>query len=230
MRAPWRIAFALRQRCCGAPDPAEAVPPSCPADERHAAGLLAQMLERGVRCPSTSSCGRLFDAVSAELGLCGRITYEGQAALRLEQHALFWRQTHAEACLRAEAAAPDVLPEGLLVRGASGLLELATDAVFRRVREDARQDTAFAAWRFHELLARAFARMASIAAGERGLSHVGLSGGVLNNALLARRLPECLRACGLTPLVQEELPPGDGGLSLGQAAWGRALWRAEKSA
>lgn len=122
------------------------------------------------------------------------------------------------------------MPEGLLVRGASGLLELATDAVFRRVREDARQDTAFAAWRFHELLARAFARMASIAAGERGLSHVGLSGGVLNNALLARRLPECLRACGLTPLVQEELPPGDGGLSLGQAAWGRALWRAEKSA
>ena len=102
------------------------------------------------------------------------------------------------------------------------------DAVFRRVREDARRDTAFAAWRFHELLARAFAHMAFTAARERGLAHVGLSGGVLNNALLARRLPECLRACGLTPLVQEELPPGDGGLSLGQAAWGRALWRAGK--
>lgn len=228
VHAPWRIAFALRQRCGDVCNPADAVPPSCPEDERRAAGLLAQMLERGVQCPPTSSCGRLFDAVSAELGLCGRITYEGQAALRLEQHALFWRQTHAEACLRAEAAAPDRLPEELLARGVSGLLELSADAVFRRVREDARRDTAFAAWRFHELLARAFAHMAFTAARERGLAHVGLSGGVLNNALLARRLPECLRACGLTPLVQEELPPGDGGLSLGQAAWGRALWRAGK--
>ena len=227
VRAPWRIAFALRQRCRGTDAPADGVPSSCPADERHAAGLLAQMLERGVRCPPTSSCGRLFDAVAAELGLCGRITYEGQAALRLEQHALRWRRTHEEACRQAETAAPDA-PEELLARNASGLLELSVDAIFQHVREDARRNTSFAAWRFHELLARAFACMAFAAARERGLSHVGLSGGVLNNALLARRLPECLRACGLTPLVQEELPPGDGGLSLGQAAWGRALWRAGK--
>lgn len=224
VRAPWRIAFALR-RLLAAGDAAACVPPSCPDDERRAVGLLTQMLERGVQCPPTSSCGRLFDAVAAELGLCGSITYEGQAALRLEREALRWRRSHEAACLRAEAAEP-ALPDGILVRGPSGLLELATTEIFRRVREDARRDTAFAAWRFHELLARAFARMAVEAARERGLSHVGLSGGVLNNTLLARRLPYCLRAGGLTPLTQEELPPGDGGLSLGQAAWGRALWRA----
>ena len=225
VRAPWRVAFALRRRADGGADADACAPPSCPPEERPSVGLLAQMLERNVQCPPTSSCGRLFDAVSAELGLCGRITYEGQAALRLERHALRWRQGHGEDCRRAEAAPPDE-PEGLSARASSGLAELSVDEIFRRVRADARRDTAFAAWRFHELLARGFACMAARAARERGISVVGLSGGVLNNSLLARRLPQCLRACGLTPLVQQELPPGDGGLSLGQAAWGRALWRA----
>lgn len=225
VRAPWRIALALRRHLCGGADSAACVPPSCPHEERHAVEPLLQMLDRGVRCPATSSCGRLFDAVSAELGLCGRITYEGQAAVRLERHAGRWRKAHEGGCRRAEAAAVE-LPEGLLARMPSGLLELSAQELFRRVREDARRDSAFAAWCFHETLARAFARMAALAARDRGVSHVALSGGVLNNILLARRLPQCLRAYGLTPLVQEEVPPGDGGLSLGQAAWGRALWRA----
>ena len=225
VRAPWRIAFALRRHLCG---DAARVPSACPQGERQSVELLSQMLERGVCCPETSSCGRLFDAVSAELGLCGLITYEGQAAVRLERHAGRWRMAHEGDCLRAENGMPE-LPDGLLARTPSGLLELSVPEIFQGVREDARRDTAFAAWRFHETLAGAFARMAALAARERGISHVALSGGVLNNMLLAHRLPHCLRACALTPLMQEEVPPGDGGLSLGQAAWGRALWRAGRN-
>jgi len=55
---------------------------------------------------------------------------------------------------------------------------------------------------------------------------VGLSGGVMQNALLARLLPLLLAAHGLTPLCQQEVPPGDGGISLGQAAWAQACLRA----
>ena len=64
------------------------------------------------------------------------------------------------------------------------------------------------------------------AAGATGVRVVGLSGGVMQNALLARLLPLLLAAHGLTPLCQQEVPPGDGGISLGQAAWAQACLRA----
>ena len=67
--------------------------------------------------------------------------------------------------------------------------------------------------------------MAAEAARATGARQVGLSGGVMQNALLARLLPRALAERGLSPLMHHELPPGDGGLSLGQAVWGRQLLR-----
>ena len=62
---------------------------------------------------------------------------------------------------------------------------------------------------------------------ERGSDHfhleVGLSGGVMQNAIMARLLPQALDHMGLKALTHHELPPGDGGLSLGQAVWGRRM-------
>ena len=65
--------------------------------------------------------------------------------------------------------------------------------------------------------------MAGRAARKLGVNCVGLSGGVLQNATLARLLPLALAEQGLTALTHHELPPGDGGLSLGQAVWGRRM-------
>ena len=84
-------------------------------------------------------------------------------------------------------------------------------------------DATEAAARFHLSLARALAGMAGRAARKLGLNCVGLTGGVLQNATLARLLPLALAEQGLTALTHHELPPGDGGLSLGQAVWGRRM-------
>ena len=80
--------------------------------------------------------------------------------------------------------------------------------------------------RFHWQLAQGFTALAVRAAGTTGVRVVGLSGGVMQNALLARLLPLLLAAHGLTPLCQQDVPPGDGGISLGQAAWAQACLRA----
>lgn len=85
---PWRIAHALLLRLglVGAsPAPAEAA--LCPWLPEHegTAALLPSLLGSGFNCPASTSAGRFFDAVGAALGLCSRISYEGQAAIRLEQ-------------------------------------------------------------------------------------------------------------------------------------------------
>ena len=175
------------------------------------------MLARGLNCPLTSSCGRLFDAVAAQLGLCLATSYEGQAAIRLEAAA-------DEAALREGAAWPLPLVER------NGLLELDSTALFRRVlqAQAAGEPAGRIAARFHLSLAHALAGMAATAARKTGTRRMGLSGGAMQNALLARLLPQALAEHGLDPLTHHELPPGDGGLSLGQAVWGRQLLRGQR--
>ena len=233
IREPWRLALTLREMLGQTELPAgwaEAARP--PLDiwsdpqlaaarmaARQQAPFLQEMLRRNVNCPQTSSCGRLFDAVAAELGICLATSYEGQAAIRLETLA-------RRADVRPLAVADDVTETLLrppLAEGATWQLD--TPALFAAVQRDARQyGTAAAALRFHERLALGLARLAAKAAGATGFRTVALAGGCLQNLLLARLLVQALQTWELHPLLPRELPPGDGGLSLGQAAWGlRAL-------
>ena len=106
-----------------------------------------------------------------------------------------------------------------------GLLEMDSAGLFAHAAQARAQgmDAGEVAARFHLSLARALATMAGRAARKLGLDTVGLTGGVLQNATMARLLPLALAEQGLRALVHHELPPGDGGLSLGQAVWGRRM-------
>ncbi len=208
IREPWRIACGLASLVCPESDPVPLSGSVCPGDPeatcriREAVRRLAR--HDGLR---TSSCGRLFDAVSAVLGLCSAISYEGQAAIRLEQ-------------------AQDFEDRGMLdprLREQDGLIELDAGELFRQVVElrAAGLNAGAAARRFHRGLIEGLADLAAIGAEHTGVHHVALSGGVLQNMTVARELPEALRRRGLIPLTHRMLPPGDGGLSLGQAVWAR---------
>ena len=167
---------------------------------------IMEMVARGAT-PQTSSCGRLFDAVSALLGFCPVISYEGQAAVRLE-----------EACRTAQEG--EAVPPFPL-RACNGLLELDTAAFFLHLlkcRESGIPVSALAL-RFHLGLIEGLAELALAGARRCGVRTVALSGGVLHNAVLSRLLPEALRQRGLLPLTHHALPPGDGGISYGQAVW-----------
>ena len=225
VREPWRMAQALlwQMEAAGVPVPACTLPWQ---EAQHAAlPLLRQMVEKQLNCPRTSSCGRLFDAVAALLGLCERITYEGQAAIRLEAalpetpdwqrvRPCAWRVREEEA---GWAQADDSRPP----------LELETHSMFASVLAgmQAGQTAAELSAAFHLGLAQGMADMAARAARRLRLRQVGLSGGVLQNATVAHLLAAALRAQGLDVLTHHELPAGDGGVALGQAAWGRSWLR-----
>jgi hydrogenase maturation protein HypF len=168
-------------------------------------------VRREVNCPQTSSCGRLFDAASALLGFCLRISYEGQAAIRLEA-----------AQIQDEHDAPRL---DFPLHEREGLWELDTHALMSaiiRARMSGR-DAGMLARAFHASLAHGFADMALAAARRTGVWRIGLSGGVLQNATLATLLPGLLEKRGLSPLTHKDVPAHDGGIALGQAAWGRRL-------
>ena len=225
VRQPWRIAQALHALC---EQEGITIPPLHPwlPDQAQAAAAVTEMLRRNINCPATSSCGRLFDAVAAQLGLCQSTSYEGQAAIRLEDAANRAAGSVKEAL---EGTAPNktvaqlVWPVGIASR--QGLLEMDSAGLFAHVvrAQEHGMDATEAAARFHLSLARALAAMAGRAARKLGVNTVGLSGGVMQNATLARLLPLALAEQGLTALTHHELPPGDGGLSLGQAVWGRRM-------
>ncbi|MBD5416807.1 MAG: carbamoyltransferase HypF [Desulfovibrio sp.] len=216
IREPWRIACSLA-RLSGLEWSPEAAPPDDAAPAAAALAAVDALLDRGLNSPATSSCGRLFDAVAAALGLCTAITYEGQAAIRLESAARAWLAAHG-----GELPEPWAVP---LREGEDGLLTLDSAALFAEVLRARRggRDAGEIAARFHASLARGFADMTARAAEKLGLLTVGLSGGSFQNLILSARLREEFAARGLTPLSHAQVPLGDGGLALGQAVWGARM-------
>jgi len=184
--------------------------------------VLDRMIENRVNSPWTSSCGRLFDAVAAVLGLRCTATYEGQAAMELEAAA--WD----------EAAQQDEAYYALNIRplegtGVSACMD--TGALWPALLQDVAGGVrpAVAAARFHRGLARGIVDMVAFL--ERGpvtawQGRIALSGGVWQNALLSAQVEGMLQQAGYQLFVQCRIPPNDGGLSLGQAAVAAACFPA----
>jgi hydrogenase maturation protein HypF len=184
--------------------------------ERWTAVLAAA--RAGVNSPLTSSAGRLFDAVASLLDLRDEVSYEGQAAIELEQLAdpdepggyavgLGPDGVTALTCA-AGTGAPDAVPATLR----------STDLV-RAVLADAANgvDAARIAARFHRGVSELVIATCRAIREGGGSSTVALSGGVFQNVLLLRLCVAGLEAGGFTVLTHHQVPPNDGGISLGQA-------------
>jgi hydrogenase maturation protein HypF len=149
----------------------------------------------------TSSAGRLFDAVAAVLGVRDTTTYEGQAAVELEQRV----DAGERSAYPVTVTGDGVVAGGELVRAAADDLRAGVDV--GRI-----------AARVHHGLADATVRAVVAAAGAHGVTTAALSGGVFVNLVLLERVRAGLEAAGLRVLVHTRVPCTDGGISLGQAA------------
>jgi hydrogenase maturation protein HypF len=179
--------------------------------------LLDAMLRNGINAPKASSCGRLFDAVAAAVGVCReRQAYEGEAPQQLE--AMADARTMAEE--DDSLAYPMTIPK---LRG-SGLPYLEPLALWRAVLGDLILDTPppVMSARFHKGLARALAAMAERLSAEARFDTVALTGGCFQNKLLFTQAERRLRKAGFEVLSHARVPAHDGGLALGQAAIGAA--------
>jgi len=181
------------------------------------------MLDRMLNCVVSTSAGRLFDAVSAILGVRKSSTFEGEASTSLQFAAETWLETHHE---QTTGAVPPCPPPD---RDASGALILPTDALVKDIvcaRLDG-ADSGMLAHRFHASLAAMILKTCEIIREDTGLNFCALTGGVFQNRLLTTLCAGLLRDAGFRVLLHGMIPPNDGGIGAGQAL--AAMRRLNKS-
>jgi hydrogenase maturation protein HypF len=196
VREPWRAALGYLLDSGAGAFACQFVP-----EER--VRIVRRMIEKGVNTVRTSSCGRLFDAVAAIVGLRQAITFEGQAAIELE--------------MAAQDGVAERYP--FEIEG-DGPWELDFRPVIERIVREAAAGVpqGVVSARFHNTLADAIVETCRRIRGETKLARVCLSGGTFQNMRLLTTAAPALRAAGFHVVLHAKVPPNDGGIALGQAA------------
>ncbi|HEX9107762.1 MAG TPA: hypothetical protein VF832_11050, partial [Longimicrobiales bacterium] len=208
IRKPYRMAASYLWSFFGDDPRFEAFVARMAQPERN---TLRQTFEQRINAPDTSSCGRLFDGVSALLGVCTRAAYEGEPAVRLEAV--------------ADPATTSSYPFG--IERMEGVRVIDPAPAFAALWQDSQRALPLPAIAaaFHNGIAEVTAAVCDEVRVETGIERVCLSGGCFQNALLTDRLQQRLRARGFSVYTQRIVPPNDGGLALGQAAVAHARTR-----
>ena len=174
------------------------------------------MLENKVNSPMASSCGRLFDAVAAAIGICReRVGYEGQAAIEMEDIV-------DDSALYEEDKTLDY-PFSISILNGKDIPCIDPTTMWQAILKDISLDTptSIMAARFHKGLAKQICtiiiRLTSNNQGNRIIDTIALSGGVFQNKILTELIIMQLKAEHFTVLTHRQVPANDGGLSLGQA-------------
>jgi len=199
---PWRMALSYLYTFLGREGLMRHLPIFAQAKEEKIRVILRQ-IDRQINSPLTSSCGRLFDAVSALLELCVSVSYEGQAAVELEMitdpgevgaYEFFAEEEEGKEIIRLKP-----MIEGIL--------------------RDLEKGTAHPviAGKFHNTLVRIGVSTCRGIKRRGGPKKVALTGGVFQNRLLSEKMRVALEKAGFLVLLHRRVPCNDGGLSLGQA-------------
>jgi hydrogenase maturation protein HypF len=166
------------------------------------ANLILHQLRNSASFTNTTSCGRVLDAVAAVLGVCYERTYEGEPAIKLES---------------AATNGKDILSLDPIIEGTVLDTSQMLHAIFENQHKVSVADLSYSA---HAYLARGLASIAVTKAVEQRVKTVGFSGGAACNQILVEIMRHTVETSGLRFLVHKSVPPGDGGVSFGQAIVG----------
>lgn len=218
-REGWRIAYSMISTALGS-EAANRIGETLGLGDEKGRQSIDFMIGNNINTVKSTSAGRLFDAVSAVLGIKSASTFEGEASMAL--------QFAAE---RAEAQGISLAPyEGRLMNIDEEQFELCTDTLLMELaaRSLADQDTDQLAYFFHKALADMIVIACCYQRTRCDVNVVALSGGVFQNLLLLRLVDDGLEREGFKVLKHGVVPTNDGGIALGQAAAGIAALRDEE--
>lgn len=199
-RQPWRMALSHLRHAFGDAPPVDAFAESLGREDGR--GVLG-LLRSGNPGTPTSSMGRLFDAVASLAAGCLENGHEAQSAMKLESI--------------VDAAESGSYPVGLL---GDDPIRIDVASLVRRIVDDLGSGASpgTVAARFHAWVRDAIVAVCLRLREESGIDLVALSGGTFANALLVEGASAGLEELGFRVIVHDAVPPGDGGIALGQAA------------
>ena len=189
------------------------------------AKVQRMMAEKKMQAVTSTSAGRLFDSVSAMLGIRRESTYEGEASIELEFAAERYAEKLASGTIQKQE--DEIQQIRSLLQPDKNSTHLPTDLLFAQLLELRLkgQDPEKLAWYFHLFLAELAVQACCRIREEKGLDTAALTGGCYQNRLLLTLTEDQLREKGFEVLIHHLVPPNDGGIALGQAA--AAMMRAQ---
>jgi hydrogenase maturation protein HypF len=220
IRQPWRVALAWLYKCGIAWDP-ELAPVRATTNNQitgiDTIAALQHQLTHQVNTPTTTSMGRLFDAIAALAGVRQVINYEAQAAIELEAKVdpcengvypfnITSVKTQGDTDPNHNSKTYTIDPTPLL------------EALLTDLKK--RMSIPVISARFHNGVAVMVRDTVAIIRQETGISQVALSGGVWQNTTLLTKTVLLLQNSGFDILLHQQVPPNDGGVALGQAVIG----------
>ena len=165
--------------------------------------VLLQARKQNVNIIRSTSAGRFLDAVALALGVCSENTYDGECPMKLEAVA---RRTDLR--IGSDFVKSDYGPVLDTTHSLQEILDMRNKGI-------SRVELAYAAqWHLGENLAK----IACDIAKDEEILHVGFSGGVALNRIVTASVEYQVRKYGLVPVFHSIIPPGDGGVSVGQVA------------
>ena len=225
----WRIAVSLIWQISESKDEAMQIIQKLGLCEEKEAKVQLAMLERKINAVESTSAGRLFDGISAILGIRKKSSFEGEASMALEFAAEAYEKRSGEKkinVLDGQKCLTESADDGRELLLTSRLVRAAVEVV-SNIGENAVAEDTFdqdliekAAYEFHKGLAEQIVASCVHAAEKTGCRTAALSGGVFQNGLLLRLTEDGLIANGFHVLIHQMIPPNDGGIALGQAFYG----------
>ncbi len=212
IKNPWAMALSYLYQSCGNAGLQVGRDILGPLYDKEITILIKELIKQTSSVP-TSSCGRLFDSVAALLGICYENTYEGQAAIEL-----------SEMLIKEDLfAVPEPYPYHIYDN------QINFYPVFPAIVKDLKSNCSKIkiARKFHDTVIMAVVESIKRSSLKTGLKTVALSGGAWHNDYLLSRTEHLLQKEQLKVLLPQNVPPGDGGLSLGQAAVAYHKWKSE---
>lgn len=193
IKEPWRIALSYLK----------AIGKESLIKEEKAPEVI-KMLNLGINSPLSSGCGRLFDAVSAFLGIRREISYEAQAAIELEGIA----NENEESSYSSEL----LVSNGKILMHWRKMWEELVQDVITEVPPD------ICSMKFHNYIVNSLVEATKVIGNKRGINDVVLSGGVFQNQIILKKTIENLTKSGFKVYYHKEVPTNDQGIAVGQLA------------
>jgi len=185
--------------------------------DKDTVNLLAQIIDKAINSPLTSSMGRFFDAVSSIIGICDVARYEGQAAVELEKEIVLHTSSLGFARDRRFTLHDKY---NFKYKDEKGVVVIDWTPVIKGIVRDlqAKKDAGKISLKFHNAVCNMILELCVILRRKFHINRVALSGGVFQNRYLASHIRPILEKQEFKAYLHKDLPAHDGNIALGQAA------------